>query len=73
MAHSETLTPEGLAPTKTECVFNAFTNLTATNCGGAAFRVNDITCTNNVLIRPQFERNRYGDLSLASPNLVTVQ
>jgi parallel beta-helix repeat protein len=58
---------------KTECVDNAFTNLVAANCGGAAFRVNNTTCTNNIIIRPQFEGNGQGGLSLAQPNLVTVR
>jgi hypothetical protein len=74
MAHSEIHTPQGPEPVpKTECVDNTFTDLIDVNCGGAAFRVNDITCTNNVLIRPQFDGNREGDLSLARPNLITVQ
>jgi hypothetical protein len=58
---------------ETECADNAFTNLTAANCGGAAFRVNNITCTNNILIRAQFAKNLKGGLSLVRPNLVTVE
>ncbi len=58
---------------ETECADNAFTNLSATNCGGAAFRVNNVTCTNNILIRAQFAKNLKGGLSLARPNLVTVE
>jgi hypothetical protein len=74
MAHSETFTSNGWGPApKTECAYNAFTNLVAMNCGGAAFRVNNTTCTNNVIIRARFDGNRKGNLSLASPNLVTVQ
>jgi len=65
MAHSD-------AP-QTECVDNAFTNLVAANCGGAAFRVNNTTCTNNIIIRAKFEGNGKGGLSLAQPNLVTMQ
>jgi hypothetical protein len=60
-------------PAQTECADNAFTNLTATNCGGAAFRVNNITCTNNILIRAQFAKNLKGGLSLVRPNLVTME
>ena len=56
-----------------ECVHNAFTNLVAANCGGAAFRVNNATCTDNVVIRPQFGENRSGGLSQAMPNLVAVR
>ena len=58
---------------ETECADNAFTNLSATNCGSAAFRVNNITCTNNVLIRARFAENLKGGLSLVRPNLVTVE
>jgi hypothetical protein len=58
---------------KTECADNAFTNLSAVNCGGPAFRVNNITCTNNILIRAQFAKNLRGGLSLVRPNMVTVE
>jgi len=74
MAHSETQTAQGWGPApKTECSYNAFTNLIAMNCGGAAFRVNNTTCTNNIIIRARFEGNVSGNLSLAQPNLVAVQ
>jgi Right handed beta helix region len=74
MAHSEIQTPTGWGPApKTECVYNAFTNLMAMNCGGAAFRVNNTTCTNNIIIRPKFAGNADGNISLAQPNLVAVQ
>ena len=33
---------------------NVFTNLIASDCGSAAFRVNDTTCTNNVIVGAQF-------------------
>lgn len=74
MAHTVTRTAKGWgqAP-QTACTDNAFTNLNAANCGGPAFRVNNVTCTNNVIIRPMFAGNRHGGLSLARPNLVTVQ
>ena len=74
MAHSETQTATGWGPApKTECVYNSFTNLIAMNCGGSAFRVNNTTCTHNVIIRAKFEGNVNGNLSLAQPNLVAVQ
>jgi hypothetical protein len=74
MAHSEMQTPNGWGPApRTECVYNAFTNLSAMNCGGAAFRVNNTTCTNNIIIRAQFEGNVKGNLSVVQPNLVAVQ
>ncbi len=57
----------------TECSQNAFTNLIAINCGGAAFRVNNVTCTHNVLVGPKFNGNRSGNVSVAGPDLVTVR
>jgi hypothetical protein len=74
MAHTEMQTAQGWGPApKTECAHNSFTNLIAVNCGGAAFRINNKNCTNNVIIRATFEGNRKGGLSLAQPNLVTLQ
>jgi parallel beta-helix repeat protein len=74
MAHSERPTANGWVPApKSECVYNNFTNLTAMNCGSAAFRVNNTTCTNNVIIRASFAGNLKGGLSLAQPDLVTVR
>ncbi len=74
MAHSETQTAAGWGPApQSECVYNAFTNLVAMDCGGAAFRVNNTTCTHNLIIRPRFEGNGKGGLSQAQPNLVAVQ
>lgn len=73
MAHAEDYI-DGIArpAPKTECARNTFTNLAAINCGGVAFRVNDSTCTNNTITRATFNGNRYGNLSLAGPDLVTV-
>jgi hypothetical protein len=74
IAHAEQQTPRGWEPIpRTECVQNSFTNLAASDCGDAAFRVNNITCTNNVVIRPRFDGNARGGLSLAQPDLVAVQ
>lgn len=74
MAHTEDLVDGIARPAPlTECTHNAFTNLAAVNCGGAAFRVNDATCTNNVLVGPRFNGNHNGNLSLAEPDLVTVR
>ena len=58
---------------QTECTDNFFTNLNAAQCGSAAFRVNDVSCVNNVIIRPKFDGNLKGGLSVARPNLVTVE
>ena len=74
MAHTEHRTANGWAPApKSECAYNSFTNLAAMNCGSAAFRVNNTTCTNNIIIRAKFDGNGKGGLSLAQPDLVTVQ
>ena len=74
MAHAEAQTAGGWGPApKTECTQNSFTNLIAINCGGAAFRVNNSNCTNNVIIRATFNGNLKGGLSQAQPDLVTVQ
>jgi Right handed beta helix region len=74
MAHVDQLTSHGIkAAPQTECVQNSFTNLVASYCGSAAFRVNDATCVNNVVIGAQFGNNVKGGLSLAQPDLVTLQ
>ncbi len=74
MAHTERRTANGWGPVpQTECVYNDFTNLIALNCGGAAFRVNNTTCTNNILIGAKFAGNVKGGLSLVQPDLVTVR
>jgi hypothetical protein len=74
MADAESPTSHGWEPVpRTECAQNSFTNLMASDCGGAAFRVNNTTCTNNVIIRPKFDGNAQGGLSLAQPDLVAVR
>jgi hypothetical protein len=74
MAHAEQLTPRGWEPVpQTECAQNSFTNLAARDCGGAAFRINDDTCTNNVIIRPIFDGNAEGGLSLPRPDLMAAR
>ena len=73
MAHAVMETDQGPQPApKTECTYNAFTNLIAVNCGDAAFRVNDTTCTNNTLISAKFDGTRTG-VSEAQPDLVMVR
>ena len=73
MAHTVMQTGLGWQPEpKTECTYNDFTNLIAEHCGGAGFRVNDTTCTNNVLIRAKFDGN-HGEVSEAQPDLVMVR
>ena len=74
MANTEQRTANGWGPApRTECTDNSFTNLAAMNCGSAAFRVNNPTCTHNIIIGPKFAGNGKGGLSLAQPGLVTVQ
>lgn len=74
MAHAEQETAQGLKPApRTECVQNSFTNLIASRCGSAAFRVNNATCVNNTLIGAQFAGNVKGGLSLAQPDLMILQ
>ncbi|MGO8836077.1 MAG: right-handed parallel beta-helix repeat-containing protein [Limisphaerales bacterium] len=74
MAHAERQTGRGWQPVpRTECTHNAFTNLTASYCGSAGFRVNNTTCTNNVIVAGQFRDNGQGGLSLARPDLVNMQ
>jgi hypothetical protein len=64
--HGFQLTPE------TECRNNSFTKFIATNCGNAAFRINDLDCTNNTIIGAQFD-NPNQALSQVGPNLVTLK
>jgi Periplasmic copper-binding protein (NosD) len=74
MAHTETMTTRGWQPApRTECTHNAFTNLIALHCGGAAFRVNNTTCTDNVIVGAQFEPGLTNALSLAAADLITVR
>lgn len=74
MAQAGSFTAHGwqLAP-QTGCTGNCFTGLIADKCGGAAFRINDIACTNNVAIDLQFKDDLHGGLSLVQPNLLLVQ
>ena len=74
MAQSDELTARGwqLTP-QTECTDNYFTNLIASKCGDAVFRVNDFTCTNNFIIGARFYDDLHGALSLIRPNLLTVR
>jgi hypothetical protein len=56
----------------TECVGNTFTKLSINDCGGNAFRVNDLSCTNNVIANSSFQANTKGGLIAIQPNLVSV-
>jgi Periplasmic copper-binding protein (NosD) len=73
MAQACEPTPRGFQLTpETECSNNSFTKFMATNCGGAAFRINDLDCTNNIIIGAQFD-NPNQALSQVGPNLVTLK
>ena len=56
----------------TECANNSFTNLVGVQNGRAHFRVNDISCTNNVIIGAIFDGSVRA-LSTPEPDLVTVK
>jgi hypothetical protein len=56
----------------TQCTNNSFTNLIGIQNGHADFRVNDISCTNNVIIGAQFDGSVRA-LSMPEPDLVTVK
>jgi hypothetical protein len=74
ITHAEKQTPYGWQPVPwTECVHNSFINLTAINCGSAAFWGDNNIRTNNVIIGAQFHDNVQGGLSPARPDLVTVR
>ncbi len=74
IAHTEQFIGGVVRPApESECTHNVFTNLIARNCGSAAFRVNNSTCVNNVIIHPQFDGNIRGGLSQPQPDLVGLQ
>ena len=74
MAHAEKPVGRGWQPIpRTECTHNSFTNLIVSNCGSAGFRVNNTTCTNNVIVAAQFHDNARGGLSLVRPGLVAIE
>jgi hypothetical protein len=47
----------------TQCNGNSFENLLIQDSGGYAFKVNDASCTNNVISGPRFLRNILGGMS----------
>ena len=70
MAQAWEKTMHGSLPApQTRCTDNAFTDLIASQCGLAAFRINDVACTNNVIFGAQFTGDRSG-LSLVRPDLL---
>lgn len=74
MAHTEEETANGWRPIpQTECADNSFANLIANNCGSAAFRVNNITCTNNVIVGTRSGDIAQGGFPLSQPDRATAQ
>ncbi len=74
LAQAERYTPSGWQlMANTECTNNSFHQLQVSNCGGAAFRVNDKSCVDNLISSAQFHDNRKGGLSQVAPNLVIAQ
>jgi parallel beta-helix repeat protein len=57
----------------TECTDNTFIRLVDLKNGRAPFRVNDVSCTNNVIIDAQFGGSVRALLSTAIPDLVTIK
>jgi hypothetical protein len=54
----------------TECTGNRFTGLEISSCGGNAVRINDVTCTNNLITGETFANNRLGGLVGAEAKIV---
>jgi hypothetical protein len=74
MAQAEEMTDDGWAPApETECADNSFDNLIADNCGSAAFRINNLACTNNVIIHSNFNGNLHGGLSRVQPAVIAAR
>ncbi|HET7626751.1 MAG TPA: right-handed parallel beta-helix repeat-containing protein [Verrucomicrobiae bacterium] len=53
-----------------ECINNTFARLTADGCGSGAFRVNDASCTNNIVTGAKLNGQAHAQLSLAMPGLL---
>ncbi len=74
MAQTAVQTAKGWQRTAgTECIRNDFANLVVTDSGGQAFRVNDSTCTDNVIAGARFQHNALGGLSEPLANLVSTR
>jgi polygalacturonase len=53
------------------CRDNIFSGLRCEHLGGVAFRINDASCTGNVLAHSVFDHNPAGDVSEAAPGQLT--
>lgn len=58
---------------KPGCMNNSFNQLTTDECGAAAIRVNDTTCTNNFVTGAKLLGDVHPQLSLAMPGLLLVK
>ncbi len=57
----------------TSATHNTFSDLTVTRNQGHGLRVNDPSCTGNLIRNSQFKDNAAGNISEASPNLVSLE
>jgi hypothetical protein len=57
----------------TQCVGNHFENLNVSNCGGDGFKVNDASCTNNIISGARFLNNIQGGMSQPTTNPVVLR
>src|SRR5205814_1338337 len=57
----------------TQCTGNRFADLQINNSGGSAFRVNDASCTNNLIFGARFLDNHLGGLAEAEAKLVKAE
>jgi polygalacturonase len=74
MAQSFVPGPSGWRPSPgSECAGNNFDNLSISHSGGSAFKVNDATCTNNVIMGGIFADNAMGGLNQVVKDLVAVK
>ncbi|HZF00877.1 MAG TPA: right-handed parallel beta-helix repeat-containing protein [Methylomirabilota bacterium] len=58
---------------RSDCTNNSFNKFIADQCGGIAFRVNDVTCTNNFVSEAKFSGDIHAQLSMALPGLLMVK
>lgn len=69
---AENVGESSVGQSQTDCVDNSFENISGNQCGEALFRVNDVTCTNNVATGVKYPNVR-GELSLALPGLLLLK
>ncbi len=70
---ADNLGESSVGQAQTDCINNSFTNISANQCGDSLFRVNDITCTNNVVTGVKYSDKVHGMLSLVVPGLLLVK